>query len=1453
MKKIITYFSVIFTMACIPAFGQYQINGNASDLGGGCYELTPNIGAQAGSVWNTNVISLSQPFDFTFNVFLGCDDAGADGICFGLQPLGTTIGSSGNGMGMGGVSPSLGIFIDTYQNISPDNDPAYDHISMNANGDVNHTTANNLAGPVQASDVSADIEDCSYHTMRVQWDPVTQTYQVWIDGVLRLSYTGDIINTIFGGNPNVYWGFTGSTGGLTNEQSFCILMAANFAAPPVCAGTVTTFTDQSNSGSTVTNWSWDFGDGTPVFSGSTAATFQNPTHTYAAAGTYNALETISSSAGSSTISHTVIVLPPPSVTASGGTSLCSSQTINLSGTVSGPSNTPLSFTSTGSNSNVAIADNGVPFGWTGTGGTFATSNIPVTGLNAGWSLTSITFNITHTFDGDLIGYLFDPCGNSIQLISSTGGAGDNFTNTTFTPGATTGIGTATAPFNGTFVPMGGAAAWNAFITASASCASANGTWSFHVGDKAGADVGTIVNWSIIFSNPTSPTYVWAPTAGMTNSTTLNPSVTPTATTTYTLTASNSLGCSSTATTTITITPGPSLAITNPAAVCAPGFVDLTLPAVTAGSTGGGTLSYYTDNTATTPLTSPNAVTTSGTYYITTSVGGGCSDTAAVTVTVSPAPTLTITNPAPVCAPNSIDLTAAAVTAGSTGSGTLSYYSDAAGTTPLPTPNAMTASGTYYIESAIGSCNDIEPVTITINPAPSLVITNPPAICGSGSIDLTAPAVTSGSTGSGTLTYYTDSTATTPLSSPNAVTTGGTYYIESTVGSCTDIKPVTVVISPAPTLAITNPAAVCAPGSIDLTAPAVTAGSTGGGTLAYYTDAAATTPLASPSAVTSSGTYYIQSTIGSCSDLAAVTVTVNPAPSLVVTNPAAVCGPASIDLTLPAVTAGSTGSGTLTYYTDAGATTTLSSPAAVTASGTYYIESTLGSCSDIEAVTVTINPTPSLVITNPAAVCGPASIDLTAAAVTAGSTGGGTLAYYTDASATTPLASPSAVTSSGTYYIQSSNGACADVDAVTVTINTTPSLVITSPAAICGPGSIDITTAAITAGSTGGGTLTYYTDAGATTTLASPTAVSTSGTYYIESTLGSCSDVAAVTVTINTTPSLTITNPAAVCAPASINLTSSAVTAGSTGAGTLSYWTNSTATSPLASPGTVTSSGTYYIQSSNGACSDLEPVTVVINAPPVANAGSDMTIACGTSSISLDGSGSSTGATITYNWTTTGGHILSGATTTAPAVDQSGVYTITVINTSTGCSANNTVNVTVTTTPVAAFTASPSSGTAPLIVNFTNNSTNATVYGWTFGDGTTSTLSDPNYTYMQTGDYQVCLIAANGACVDTSCTRIEVSKDFAFALPNIFTPNGDGSNDIFKPIIAEGITSFNGVIYDRWGLKLFEWNSVTSGWDGQTKSGAHSPDGTYYYIIKVAGSDAKEHEYTGYVTLLSEGK
>jgi gliding motility-associated-like protein len=263
------------------SFSQYILNGSAQQISCNCYTLTPATQTQSGSVWNANKISLNNPFDFWFNVFLGCNDNGADGIVFILQPISTSIGSTGEGMGFGGVTPSIGIALDTYQN-SNLNDPVFDHISIQSNGDLNH--ANDLAGPVAISSLSDNVEDCQWHRLRISWDPAAKWLRAYFDGVLRVEKQVDLISTIFNNAPEVYWGFTGATGGEVYVQQFCTalnpVITTNLTIDTACAGSTIQFGSQSESFAPIVSYNWDFGDG------SNSTLINPPPHLYATPGIY---------------------------------------------------------------------------------------------------------------------------------------------------------------------------------------------------------------------------------------------------------------------------------------------------------------------------------------------------------------------------------------------------------------------------------------------------------------------------------------------------------------------------------------------------------------------------------------------------------------------------------------------------------------------------------------------------------------------------------------------------------------------------------------------------------------------------------------------------------------------------------------------------------------------------------------------------------------------------------------------------------------------------------------------------------------------------------------------------------------------------------------------------------------------------------------------------------------
>jgi Bacterial lectin len=230
---------LILLFTCTTHFLQAQFitNGTAQLTSDRCWTLTPARNSVVGSVWNETKVNLNESFDVSLDIFLGCNDAGADGIVFGFQPVSTSIGSVGEGLGFGGVKPSIGIEFDTYQN-GNQSDPVFDHVAIISNGIVNHSNATNLAGPKSIGS-GGNIEDCQFHDFRVLWDAKKKKLELFLDCQPILDYTGDIVKNIFNGDPLVYWGFTAATGGAVNEQKICLKYSsflANLPDTTICVG-----------------------------------------------------------------------------------------------------------------------------------------------------------------------------------------------------------------------------------------------------------------------------------------------------------------------------------------------------------------------------------------------------------------------------------------------------------------------------------------------------------------------------------------------------------------------------------------------------------------------------------------------------------------------------------------------------------------------------------------------------------------------------------------------------------------------------------------------------------------------------------------------------------------------------------------------------------------------------------------------------------------------------------------------------------------------------------------------------------------------------------------------------------------------------------------------------------------------------------------------------------------
>ena len=174
--------------------------------------------------------------------------------------------------------------------------------------------------------------------------------------------------------------------------------------------------------------------------------------------------------------------------------------------------------------------------------------------------------------------------------------------------------------------------------------------------------------------------------------------------------------------------------------------------------------------------------------------------------------------------------------------------------------------------------------------------------------------------------------------------------------------------------------------------------------------------------------------------------------------------------------------------------------------------------------------------------------------------------------------------------------------------------------------------------------------------------------------------------------------------------------------------------------------------------------------------------------------------------------------------------------------------------------SPASGYVPFTVNFTYNGYGAVSYLWDFGDGTTSTDQNPVHIYNDMGTYNVSLTINSGApdfCESVYTLQVIAIQPSSLVVPNVFTPNGDGSNDDFE-VESEGIKSLEIIIFNRWGKKVHE-TSVSEAfsdkktkskiWDGRLNGGSECADGTYFYILDAIGYDSKEYHLQGTISLL----
>lgn len=732
------------------------------------------------------------------------------------------------------------------------------------------------------------------------------------------------------------------------------------------------------------------------------------------------------------------------------------------------------------------------------------------------------------------------------------------------------------------------------------------------------------------------------------------------------------------------------------------------------------------------------------------------------------------------------------------SGTASYILQDNTTTTITVPSgsspALVPGQTYYI-MIDGYAGDVCDYSITAGSGMLVANVNvhDTVICQGQSVNLIA-------TGGNTYVWSNGANTASINVSPSVSTT---YTVTISGGNplCPNANVLSSFIDvyQTPSVGISaNDTTLCSGQSVTITA-------TGGGTYLWSSGQNTESITVTPSSNT---TYTVTVTNGQiCTNTASLPITVLTPPTATISGPLSVC---------PGDTAVLTASGGSTYLWSNGgnsASITLL-PGSI---GTYTVTVTNNEgCTSTASHTLSSSASLVPSISGPNAICQGASATLTAS-------GGSSYIWSSGQNTAVITVTPGVQT---TYIVTASNGSgCTGTAQKTVTVNPLPTITITGPSSVC-PGSNANLTAA-------GGATYVWSTSDITPLISVIPNVQT--TYTVTGTDGNgCTNTATHTVAMSANPTVIIVGNDTICEGGQAVLTAS-------GANTYT-WSDSSISNPLiVSPLTTT---TYTVTGSNGGgCIDTTSFIVNVIQKPVITLSNSNNESCsmGDAFISI---GVSPVGNYQYVWTP------SVSTSNIAENLHAGQYSI--VATNTYCTSEPLfVTLTNTPGPNAQFITLPDYVTKipDATYNIINQSQNAVSYYWEFGDGNTSTIENPTHTYENSGNYDIVLIVfdANN-CSDTARKSVMVIDGLKIWIPNSFTGDNDGLNEVFRPV-GSGFDpkKYEMRIYDRWGQCIFVSNVFETGWDGKVNGKKITDDMVFVYRISICDVLGKESIYVGRVT------
>lgn len=861
--------------------------------------------------------------------------------------------------------------------------------------------------------------------------------------------------------------------------------------------------------------------------------------------------------------------------------------------------------------------------------------------------------------------------------------------------------------------------------------------------NAGPDLAVCAGDTVQLQASGPGTYSWSPASSLSDPNATNPLAFPATTTTYTLTLTDSLTCSSSDEVTVTVGLPSNAGTDGDELLCGAGLPIFLISQLGGNPDPNGSWTAP-GNIASNGLFTPG-VSTPGVYLYVVPGGPGCgSDTAAVTITELPSPDPGQDAFIQLCS-NGAPVDLFTVLGGTPDPG--GSWTDVNGFPYAGIFDPTTEAGNSFIYRVTGTppCSDAQAtVTVSVNPAPDPGADASITVCSSSAAFVMTAAL--GGTPAAGGVWQDPNGAPHPVVFDPAVDPPGdwTYLVAGGFG-CADTTATLSITVTVPDAAIAGDNAICAGDTTQLTAT--------GANVAWNWSPANSlnnptvqAPLFFPGTTT---TYSVLVTDASgCTATGQVTVTVSAVPVVDAGPNEQVCAGGTVQI------GGSPTSPTGTAYQwspaagldQPGDPNPDATPAATT---TYTVIVTdAGGCSARDSATVTVVPLPQLEAGPDTGFCQGGGVQLNASG--AGNFLWSPATGLSDPTNSAPVAQPQVTT---TYTVTLTANGCTSTDQLTVTVLGVPNADAGPDRYLC-PG-FDVQLQ----GSGGG------------TALWSPA--------------GSLSDPASPT--------------------------------------------------PLASPLTTTTY-TLTITDGNG-CTDTDDMNVEVSTDPAIDAGPDVSI-CAGEQVTIGGNPTSIPGT-TVVWTPAAG--LNDPTAANPVASPTATTAYIVTVTSDTCTAQDIVLVTLQGSSEVAFRVRLEPACDGMRAFFTDLSTGAAAWSWDFGDGATSTEQNPQHYFAYGQAITVTLTVTDALGCTGSLSQTYPIAAFSelvdYDMPNVFTPNGDGVNDVFT--LNSGLNS-NAVlgpcasmqVFNRWGQKVFTSQGNNLLWDGRNFAGEPCTVGTYFWTLSV---------------------